>query len=175
MAQEEFMARAIVATRELLGVDPIASFGMPWIAAYIAFGVAALAVAVWLARRYGRGAHAGPWFKRPRACPATPFAYASRETRSVVAQCVAATPPPGLNGTYVGDDKGTYYISQFGADVWWVGMSPAGGKAFTNVFKGVRSGDSIVGNWADVGLGATHVHGILHLLVSNNALIRTSL
>ncbi len=88
-------------------------------------------------------------------------------------QCVAATPPPDLNGTYVGNDRGTYYISQFGTDVWWVGMSPAGGKAFTNVFKGVRSGDVIVGNWADVGLGATHGHGSLHLLVTNNAVLRT--
>jgi hypothetical protein len=57
-------ALAIVAMRGLLGVDPVAAFGIPWILANVAFGLAMLALAVWLARRYGRRANAAPWFRR---------------------------------------------------------------------------------------------------------------
>jgi hypothetical protein len=55
---------AIVATRGLLGIDAVAAFGVPWIVVNVAFGVAVLALGLWLARRYGTGANAAPWFRR---------------------------------------------------------------------------------------------------------------
>jgi len=55
---------AIAATRGLLGIDAVAAFGMPWIAANVAFGVGVLALSVRLARRYGQGANAASWFRR---------------------------------------------------------------------------------------------------------------
>ncbi len=55
---------AIVATRGLLGIDPVAAFGIPWIVANLVFGAAVLASGVWLARRYGRGANTSSWFRR---------------------------------------------------------------------------------------------------------------
>ena len=55
---------ALVATRALIGLDPIAVFGIPWIVANVAFGIAVLALAVWLARHYGRGPNAAAWLRR---------------------------------------------------------------------------------------------------------------
>ena len=44
----------IVSARGLLGIDPIATLGIAYIAANAAFGAAVLAAALWIARRYGR-------------------------------------------------------------------------------------------------------------------------
>lgn len=46
----------IVSARGLLGIDPIATLGIAYIAANAAFGAAVLAAALWIARRYGRSA-----------------------------------------------------------------------------------------------------------------------
>lgn len=87
------------------------------------------------------------------------------------AQCIA--PSKDLNNRYRGDDGATYYVSQYGSDVWWVGLSNNDGKRFTNVFHGTLSGNVITGAWADVPLGSTHNHGDLKLIVENtNATLR---
>jgi hypothetical protein len=44
---------AIVALRGLFGLDALATFGRPWLAANVAFGLAMLGAALVLARRYG--------------------------------------------------------------------------------------------------------------------------
>jgi hypothetical protein len=45
---------AIVGLRAFLGLDAMAAFGLPWLAANVAFGLAVLAGALVLARRYGK-------------------------------------------------------------------------------------------------------------------------
>jgi len=44
---------AIVSAHGLLGIDIYAGFGMPWVIANLALGVAVLATAIWISRRYG--------------------------------------------------------------------------------------------------------------------------
>jgi hypothetical protein len=64
------------------------------------------------------------------------------------AQCTART---RISGIWLGDDGGTYVLRRTGGTtIWWVGRSADGGKSFTNVFKGVRNGNRITGDWADV-------------------------
>jgi hypothetical protein len=45
---------AIVALRGFFHLDALAEFGLPWLAANVAFGLAVLAGALVLARRYGK-------------------------------------------------------------------------------------------------------------------------
>lgn len=78
------------------------------------------------------------------------------------AQCAL---PVGMNGVFRGNDGGVYYVRQVGAEVWWLGESPDGGKRFTNVFHGARSGDVVNGTWADV-TGQMHNSGVLELRIS---------
>ena len=75
-----------------------------------------------------------------------------------------------LSGIWSGSDFGTYYIQQNGNKIWWIGASSFNeGTTFANVFFGVRSGDSIKGDWADVPLGNARNDGHLTLLCSQNA------
>jgi hypothetical protein len=78
------------------------------------------------------------------------------------AQCVA---PRDMNGVWKANDGGTYYVRQIGNDVWWLGMSGDGGRSWTNVYKGVRNGDTVTGTWADVPHGGVRSSGILNLHV----------
>lgn len=80
--------------------------------------------------------------------------------------------PPTLNGTFRGNDGGTYYIRQVGSDVWWFGRSADQPPTFANVFKGVRNGNTITGAWSDVPLGRTRGAGTMTLNVVNNADLR---
>ncbi|MBD2494078.1 hypothetical protein [Nostoc sp. FACHB-280] len=79
-----------------------------------------------------------------------------------LALCVA---PRDLNGIWRANDGGTYYVRQIGNDVWWVGMSSDNGKTWTNVFKGVKKGNTVTGQWADVPRGRIKSGGILNLTV----------
>jgi hypothetical protein len=53
-------------------------------------------------------------------------------------------------GEYLADDGGMYHVRQIGNDVWWPGMSPDGGKTWTNVFHGQINGSRLTGGWLDV-------------------------
>ena len=55
-----------------------------------------------------------------------------------------------LNDIWEADDKGKYWVRQVGNNVWWMGESADAGKTWTNVFKGVRNGNIIEGEWVDV-------------------------
>lgn len=59
------------------------------------------------------------------------------------AACSAATK---LSGEWKGNDNAKYNITVIGSNVWWIGD----GGTFTNVFKGVRKGRIVTGEWADV-------------------------
>ena len=59
-----------------------------------------------------------------------------------------------ITGKWIGNDGGIYWIQQSRSRVSWFGASGLQeGTAFTNVFQGWRSGDTITGQWADVPLG----------------------
>jgi subtilisin family serine protease len=64
----------------------------------------------------------------------------------------------GLTGVYKANDGGTYYFRQNGpVTLYWAGLSNNGaGTSFTNVFRGVESGNpstTISGPWCDVPRG----------------------
>jgi hypothetical protein len=65
------------------------------------------------------------------------------------AVCAARTK---ISGEWKGDDGGTYYFRWAETGVWWVGLSPGGGDAWTNVFSGTYDARTkrITGNWSDV-------------------------
>lgn len=77
-------------------------------------------------------------------------------------QCVA---PRDMNGIWHANDGGRYFVRQVGNDIWWVGMSGDNGDTWTNVFRGSRKGNVIVGQWADVPKGRVRSSGDLHLRV----------
>jgi hypothetical protein len=81
---------------------------------------------------------------------------------SVHALCAA---PKNVSGTWTSNDGGTYRLHVVGDTVWWVGMSGDGGSTWTNAFKGIRSGNIIDGEWADV-RGAAWGHGTMKLRIS---------
>lgn len=78
------------------------------------------------------------------------------------ALCVS---PTSLNGVWKANDGGTYYMSQRGNTVWWVGMSSDNGKTWTNVYKGQRQGNYVYGQWADVPRGKILSGGTLNLYI----------
>jgi hypothetical protein len=64
------------------------------------------------------------------------------------AQCAV---PPGLDGLWLGNDHGNYYLRQVGNEVWWVGLDgDTDGAGWTHTFRGLRSGNTINGRWVDV-------------------------
>src|SRR6059058_1948816 len=98
-----------------------------------------------------------------------------------VALACFALPPTvrayNLTGTWSADDGGLYYIRQLNDIVWWVGLSTESrmglqdfrkGVAYTNVFRGRLTGDTIVGDWADVPHGSNHLNGTLTLRIVTN-------
>lgn len=74
-----------------------------------------------------------------------------------------------MNGVWKGNDGGTYYVRQVGNVIWWLGMSGDGGRTWTNVYKGVRTGSIVTGTWADVPTGRTRGTGVLNLQVEGPA------
>ncbi|PTA67607.1 hypothetical protein [Deinococcus arcticus] len=79
------------------------------------------------------------------------------------ASCAA---PKDMNGVWRANDGGTYYVRQLGNQVWWLGQSSDGGKTWTHVFSGVRSGNTVKGTWADVPRGQVRSSGALTLTLS---------
>src|SRR5215207_3508757 len=68
---------------------------------------------------------------------------------SVIGRC-----PQDLTGKWNGNDGGTYWIRQVGGAVMWFGASGIQeGTGFSNVFHGVRNGDTITGKWVDIPMG----------------------
>lgn len=62
--------------------------------------------------------------------------------------------PQDLTGKWNGNDGGTYWIRQERGAVMWFGTSGLQeGTPFSNVFHGVRNGDTITGKWADIPMG----------------------
>lgn len=77
-----------------------------------------------------------------------------------------------LNGIWISDDGGIYYLRQIGTKVWWAGFSTESyggmddfnrGLKFTNVFNGEIKNKTIIGKWADVPKGEIMQNGELYL------------
>lgn len=92
---------------------------------------------------------------------------------------VPAPPPPpkiecpvstSIEGKFVANDKGTYWLRVGGNTVWWIGLSPDNGQTWSNVFKGTRKGDKVTGQWADTGDGARALGSMVLKVTANNQL-----
>jgi hypothetical protein len=77
-------------------------------------------------------------------------------------------PNANLTGVWSSNDVATYYLRQLANTVWWFGMSRDRGLTYANVFRGVINGDTIIGEWADVPLGAIRNSGTLSLTGASN-------
>lgn len=73
------------------------------------------------------------------------------------------------------DDRGTYFVHEFGNQVVWFGERPETGS-FANVFFGERRGDTVSGRWFDIPKGRTRSSGMLRLRVgvNDNSMSRTN-
>jgi hypothetical protein len=78
------------------------------------------------------------------------------------AMCAA---PTTLTGIWHANDGGTYHVRQTGNIVTWRGASKDGGKTWNHIFRGTRTGNIIIGNWADQPSGKIHSKGMLKLNV----------
>ena len=60
-----------------------------------------------------------------------------------------------ISGEWKADDGGTYHFRWAENGVWWIGLSPDGGNAWTNVFSGTYDNRTkkITGNWSDIRSG----------------------
>ncbi|HYU95464.1 MAG TPA: hypothetical protein VE989_04795 [Sphingomicrobium sp.] len=89
------------------------------------------------------------------------LALIAAPAQQAAAKCVA---PATVDGLWLGDDGGTYYVRVLKHDVFWVGMSGDNGRSWTHVFHGIPKGFEISGEWADVrgnkGAGAMSVRVI---------------
>jgi len=74
-----------------------------------------------------------------------------------------------LDGIWTCDDGGIYAVRQYGAQVWWAGVSDVyafhRGTRFTNLFVGTLANTQIQGSWRDVPRGATTGGGTITLQV----------
>jgi hypothetical protein len=78
------------------------------------------------------------------------------------ALCIASK---DMNGVWKSNDGGTYYVREVGNEVWWFGKSGDGGRSWSNVYRGIRNGATVTGNWADVPMGKTRSGGTLNLQI----------
>lgn len=89
----------------------------------------------------------------------------------VAASCAA---PQTLNGVWQSNDGGTYAIRQIGSQVWWTGKSRDDGRSWTTVFRGIRTGNTVTGTWADLPFGKRSSAGTLTLRLDGGAYGATS-
>lgn len=75
-----------------------------------------------------------------------------------------------LTGIWSCDDGGTYYIRVVGRDVYWLGESANGGRAWTNVFFGKLVGRKIKGVWSDLPKGGAGGYGQMEFKLSPDGL-----
>jgi hypothetical protein len=93
---------------------------------------------------------------------------------------ISATDSVNLNGKWRGNDGATYYIRRVGNRVWWYGEKSPTNPNFSNVFRAafsgsIKTGSTVVGEWADVPKGTILNSGTLSFKVINpNFLQRTT-
>jgi hypothetical protein len=82
--------------------------------------------------------------------------------QSAQAMCAA---PTTLTGVWRANDGGTYTVRESGSSVVWRGKSADDGRTWNHIFRGTRTGNTIVGNWEDQPSGRIRSRGILKLQV----------
>jgi beta-lactam-binding protein with PASTA domain len=123
----------------------------------------------------GQGLKAGQITRQPsdRQAPETVLSQQPKAGDSVApgtaVQLVVAAPMPRsvLTGTWRGSDGGTYYMREDGNALYWYGERSAANPAWSNVFEGKITGDTVSGTWADVPKGRSTGQGKLKLEVLN--------
>src|SRR5436305_15187818 len=78
----------------------------------------------------------------------------------------AAALAADLNGYYLSDDGGAYFIRQIGDHVYWFGEDPNG--AYANVLIGTISGNKLTARYWDVPKGKTQGMGEITLTIQEN-------
>lgn len=87
--------------------------------------------------------------------------------------CAIAASAKELNGYYVGNDGGAYFIRQVGDKVYWFGEDPDG--AWANVMMGTISGNKITARFWDVPKGKTKGMGEITLQIQGDGSSLTKL
>ncbi|MBK8968967.1 MAG: hypothetical protein IPM36_20305 [Lewinellaceae bacterium] len=89
---------------------------------------------------------------------------AQKPTRSTDRSKPAASPK--LNGVYVGNDKGLYYVTQKGNSVYW--FAEHSEKKYSHVFFGSIEEQKLEGKWYAVPKYGTGKNGSLNVKISDN-------
>ena len=76
-----------------------------------------------------------------------------------------------LTGAWKCNDGGTYYLRQFGNELWWYGEQSPTNPAWSNIAYGTVRGNQIELKWTDVPKGHIMNHGILKLELQPNGTI----
>jgi serine/threonine-protein kinase len=124
----------------------------------------------------GQGLKAGQITRQPtdRQAPETVLSQQPKTGDNVApgttVQLVVAAPMPraALTGQWIGNDGGTYYLREDGEALYWYGERSASNPAWSNVFEGKISGDTVDGAWADVPKGQVMGKGSLQLKISES-------
>ena len=73
-----------------------------------------------------------------------------------------------LSGVWHGDDGGTYYLTQRGNSLYWYAERSPSQTAWSNIYDGRISGDTIRGNWLSVPKGSARGQGKLELQIQHS-------
>ncbi len=76
-----------------------------------------------------------------------------------------------LTGVWTCDDGGSYYLRQFGNEIWWYGEQSPTNPAWSNIAHGTTVGNTITLNWTDVPKGRNMNHGQMLLEVTGDGKI----
>lgn len=87
------------------------------------------------------------------------------------AMCVAAS---RFEGTWRGNDGGTYQMRQSGNRVTWIGRSGDGGRTWTHRFEGTRTGNVASGQWVDLPPGRIRSRGAISVRLERGVITRIS-
>jgi hypothetical protein len=71
-----------------------------------------------------------------------------------------------LTGAWKCNDGGTYYLRQFGNELWWYGEQSPRNPAWSNIAHGTIEGNILTLRWTDVPKGEIMNHGELILEIT---------
>lgn len=73
-----------------------------------------------------------------------------------------------LSGLYISDNQDKYFLRQVGNSLWWIGTDKDGSHVI-NIFKGIKDGNNITGQWIDSPLEKKIGYGSLNLILLSNS------
>jgi hypothetical protein len=119
-------------------------------------------------------------YREESVAPRTNGAFED-ELRKILAQIDAkpgdklnlAVPTNDLSGIWSCNNGGTYYLRQFGNEIWWYGEDSPINTLWSNVAHGTFANNILDLNWTDVPKGHILGHGILKLELNPDGKIVT--